>query len=793
MIGRILKKDMKRRKSINLILFLFITIATIFLSSSVGNILVASSAQNFYLDYAKIPQINIITSGTEEKADIERWLKKDAPGVKTYGYDHILILPEKGVDLSQNNKKKAFDANGASIYLSAKTEPYCKVFDKDGKDFDLGEGDIALTQVTMDRNDLQTGDQVTIKVGDMEKTFTIKLAIKDAAFGSDMAGMCRLVVSSAEYARFAANDKADLLGMHYVDTDDEERFNQELNNHGFTTLSSTIDKNTYKMAYSFDMLTVALLILIGICLILIALLVLRFTLVFTIEEDYREIGIMKAVGIKSFAIKKVYLAKYLILVTAGALCGLAVSIPVSRVMLSSVSKNLILENSDSKFWVNSLCALLIILLVMGFSYGCMHKLNKVSAITAIHGGQTGERYGKRAGFRLYRRKRMPVTAFLGVNDIFSHVKRYLVLMITFCISFILITIPLNTINTMQSDEMARQFCVNPDTAVCAREIEGSGKGTYKTSVELEKDMDRVTDELKAKGYEAELTGVAIYFFQYKEPRRDDNTNVMTTQILGSDQNFLRYQEGDAPVLENEIAFSQQILEENGWKIGDSVETQIGGKEKRMIITGTYSDYMQLGKSARLNPKVDCSKASLFDYWNIMVKMDTNLTQKQLAEKLEKELPDYEWATAQDVVDRNTGGIQQSLEDMIVPMTAVLLSVIMLITFLMERLFVVREKGEIAMMKSMGFQNKDIRMWQTLRMVLVALLSMLAAVPLSLLSNQFVLKPIFSAMGANVEIQVVPLQVYGICPAVLLLGIIIATMLASINVKKINIRELNNLE
>lgn len=793
MIGRIMKKDMKRRKSVNLILFLFIAIATVFLSSSTGNILVVASAENFYLDYANIPEVSIITAGTEERADIEHWLEKDAPGVKAYGYDQILILPEKGIHVSKNSQGNPFDANGAIIYLGTKADRYCKVFDEDGKDFELDEGEIALNQATMDRNKLQIGDPVTIKAGDLEKTFTVKLPIKDAAFGSDMAGMCRLIVSPSDYSYFAETDKADLVGMYYVDTEDRVHFNQELNNQEFATLNSSIEKNTYKMAYSFDMLAAALLILIGICLILIALLVLRFTIVFTIEEDYREIGIMKAVGVRNFAIKKIYLAKYLILVMAGALCGLAVSIPISRLMLKGVSKNMIMKDSGANLWVNGLCTLLIILLVMGFSYGCMRKLNKVSAITAIHGGQTGERYGKRAGLRLYRRKRMPVTIFLGVNDMFSHVKRYLVLMITFCISFILITIPLNTINTMQSEEMARQFCVDPDSAVCVRELEGSGAGSYKNSVELERDMDRVTGELKEKGYDAALTGVAIYFFQYKEPDQKDNTNIMTTQILGPDNQFLRFQEGSEPVLENEIAFSEQILEENGWKIGDFVETEIGGEIKRMIITGTYSDYMQLGKSARLNPKIDCSEAALFDYWNVMVNMKTDLTQEQLAENLQKELPDYEWSSVQDVVDRNVGGIQKSLEDMIVPMTAVLLAVIMLITFLMERLFVVREKGEIAMMKSMGYRNKDIGMWQTLRMVLVALISMVAAIPLSLLSNQYMLKPIFAIMGANVEIQVVPYQVYGLYPGILLAGILMATMTAALKVKKINIRELNNLE
>ncbi len=40
MLYRILKKDLLRRKGVNVILFLFITIATIFLASSVNNILV---------------------------------------------------------------------------------------------------------------------------------------------------------------------------------------------------------------------------------------------------------------------------------------------------------------------------------------------------------------------------------------------------------------------------------------------------------------------------------------------------------------------------------------------------------------------------------------------------------------------------------------------------------------------------------------------------------------------------------------------------------------------------------
>ena len=49
------------------------------------------------------------------------------------------------------------------------------------------------------------------------------------------------------------------------------------------------------------------------------------------------------------------------------------------------------------------------------------------------------------------------------------------------------------------------------------------------------------------------------------------------------------------------------------------------------------------------------------------------------------------------------------------------------------------------------------------------------------------------MGASVEIQVVPWQVYGVYPGILLVGIIAATIFATRKVKQIHIREMNNIE
>ena len=70
-----------------------------------------------------------------------------------------------------------------------------------------------------------------------------------------------------------------------------------------------------------------------------------------------------------------------------------------------------------------------------------------------------------------------------------------------------------------------------------------------------------------------------------------------------------------------------------------VETSINGQKQKFIITGSYSDYMQLGKSARLNPVTDCSDEVMFNYWSIMVNMDTDKTSEELVQILSSQFPE----------------------------------------------------------------------------------------------------------------------------------------------------------
>ena len=59
-----------------------------------------------------------------------------------------------------------------------------------------------------------------------------------------------------------------------------------------------------------DGMMIAVILLISALVVTIAFMSIRFTLLAKIEDDYREIGVMKAIGLRLSDIKKIYLAKY---------------------------------------------------------------------------------------------------------------------------------------------------------------------------------------------------------------------------------------------------------------------------------------------------------------------------------------------------------------------------------------------------------------------------------------------------------------------------------------------------
>ncbi|WP_425447246.1 hypothetical protein [Dethiothermospora halolimnae] len=98
-----------------------------------------------------------------------------------------------------------------------------------------------------------------------------------------------------------------MISYQLNDLEDLPKFSNQYDSSNLPKKGPTIDYGLIKIMNSItDGLVAAVIIFVALLLNVIALLCLRFTILSTIEEDYREIGVMKAIGISHYDIKRVY-------------------------------------------------------------------------------------------------------------------------------------------------------------------------------------------------------------------------------------------------------------------------------------------------------------------------------------------------------------------------------------------------------------------------------------------------------------------------------------------------------
>lgn len=291
---RILKKDLKRKKTMNIILLIFIILATTFIASGANNVVSVMTALDNYFEKAEVPDYYF---GMSDETGCEK-IKKFA-NEKQYQckcFEHILINPK---DIKVNSKK--FKYTNTTMISNLKN--CTKLFDKnDNEIVKVNDGELYVTAELFysDKYDLKQGDIIQITIGDKTKEFKVKGCTKDALYGSAMIGQTRILISENDYQYFDKGKSNSWYEANFYT--DDSKFLDKFNQHDFN-VEMNADKNTIKTMYIMDMITALILLIVSICLMIVSMVILRFTINFTMSEEFREIGVMKAIGITNGRIR----------------------------------------------------------------------------------------------------------------------------------------------------------------------------------------------------------------------------------------------------------------------------------------------------------------------------------------------------------------------------------------------------------------------------------------------------------------------------------------------------------
>lgn len=779
---RIFKKDMKRKKTMNVVMLIFIILASMFISSSANNMITVATALDDYFEMSDVPDYWFATSYEEEEERFVEFAKDNGYVFKT---SELIQIDSKCVTV---NGKQFEYVN--SLMLSTITGT--KVFDKNEEEItDVRDGEIYVTNEIFNskENDFYEGCKIKIDTGTVIKEFTLKGCTKDALFGSRMVGVTRFLVSENDYRLFDTQDKSIFCSLA-VYTDDGE-FMEKYNELDLKTIMN-INRAGIKMMYIMDTLIAAIILVVSVCLILISMVILRFVINFTMSEEFREIGVMKAIGIPNNKIRQLYIIKYFMISLAGAVAGLLLSFPFGNLLLESVSGNIIISGSNN-FLLNVVFAVGTALSVVLFCYYCTGRIKKISPIDAIRNGETGERYSRKGIIHLGK-SHIPAVMFMAVNDILSGLKKYVSLILIFILGLLLIIIPINTINTLQSDNLITWFNMAGCDAVISEEQLFSSNGH--NSDLINERLEDVRKTLRDNDISADVFQEIMFRFSVSHGGKK-SSSLAFQGTGGVTADMYSYLEGTAPMNRGEIALSYITADKIGANIGDRVEVAVGDETKKYTVTAINQSMNNLGEGIRFCHGEDIDYNLAGGSFGIQILYKDNPDKNTVCERKEllKTLyPDSDIYSAGEYISYMTGDIAGQLEGVKRLILGIIICINMLVAVLMVKSFITREKGEIAMMKAIGFKNSSLVAWQSMRIGIVILISIIIGIAVSPLLTRLTVEPVFRMMGAySIEFDIIPLEVYVIYPLAVLFATVMAAAAMAQQLRKISVSETSNIE
>ena len=792
---QILKKDLKRKRAMNVILLAFIILASMFMSSGVSNIITVTNALDSYFEMADVPDYFAMSENKSNHKDICRTLENAS------AIDEFRI--EEFVSMSQSNITRADEPLNASnlsqklVLQSDRSLGINYFLDDESILKSVPKGKIYASRFTEKNMGLKAGDKITVEIEGVSREFTFAGGFKDAVLGSELMGIKRFIINAEDFDEYISNETIkNMYGGKFVSihTDDLDKTLSQIADisDSFTIANGT---EILDQAYIFDMIIMGLILAVSIILIIISFAVLRFTIAFTLSEEFREIGVMKAIGIRNIKIRGLYLTKYFAISVVGAGIGLILSYPFGKMLINYSSESIIIDISNNGF-VNAACAVLVAAVILLFCLGCTGRVSKMSPIDAVRNGQTGERFRKK-GVMSLGRSRLGTTAFLAANDIVSSPKRYAVITFTFFLCMSLLIMLSNVTASLKSGKLLKYFGEADCHAVTDIGDEAMKFMTVDGHEKVKKYLDDMEQTLAENGMPAECMTEYYIYTMIRYGEYESKTAIL--QGTGTTMDMYEYLEGTPPQNSGEIAVTTLLAKKLGAEIGDTVTLSYPtGETAEFIITALYQAMVNQGISVRVHTDCDINYIAASGSPGTQIKFTDGPDDKEVLSRIEKikELyPKFSSVkTAGETVKDNTG-VGDAI-DAVKKMSAVLTVILAaLITVLMERSFIAKEQAEIALMKAIGIRNARIYGQYTLRFFIAVAAAVLLAEFLGMPLTKLCFDPIFGTMGLEMGVEYMqnPVEIYAVFPVIVLTATAVSAFLTSLYTRKIKSSDTASIE
>ncbi|PDZ65534.1 ABC transporter permease [Bacillus cereus] len=770
MIRRMLKRDFSQNKLIITILFMFIMLSSLLMASASSNVINLLNSMDQLFKVSSAPHFVQMHTGEINQKSIDSFVAK-TPFVKKQQTAEMVQIGGSNIFIKKKNQTEHNSV--MDISFVKQNSDFDFLLDLNNEVIDVRKGEIGVPIYYMQKYNLRIGDKIWVVKNNNELALTISAFVRDVQMNPSLVSSKRFVISDEDFERIKGNfgESEYLIEFQLTDANKINEFENLYQSSNLPQKGPSITYSLFKTLNSLtDGIIAAVLIIISALLMLIAILCIRFTIMTSMEEDYWEIGVMKAIGITSKEIQKLYVTKYVVIAASGCICGYILSIFVTKIFTSNISLYMGTANTSVlHFIVPLIVTTLLFLAVILFCRIILRNFRRITAIDALRSRNNLGKGKVKSSFSLSQTKIINVNIFIGIQDVVKRFKLYRVLIIVLIIAVFMVVVPVNFLYTIQSPKFVNYM--------------GTGKSDIRIDIQQSENIEkRFKDVISYIRNDEEVEKYATFVTSTFKIVNADGTHENLNVEMGDFTKFpLDYIQGMTSKNEDEIALSYMNANELKKNVGDEIVLFVEGKEKALTISGIYQDVTNGGKTAKASFSYN-SENILWYVVNVDMKPTVNLQ-----EKVKEYKHNFSFAKITDTDDYLTQTLGETIKQLrLVTQVAILIAILIsvLITAMFFKMLLAKDSSQILIMKSIGFSNKDIRIQYITRSIVIVLIGIVIGTLLAATFGEMLVSWLGSFMGAaHIKFAVNPIVSYVICPAILFISVTATILFSSFNMKQ----------
>lgn len=769
MSRKLILNDIKKSKLMTVVITLFIVLAALLISLAAMLSVNLFTAINGMMEKAKTPHFLQMHSGDTSMEQLFEFADKHS-NVTDFQVLSFLNIEGTEIIIQGNSLADSVQDNG----LSMQSQRFDFLFDLKGNIIQPADGEIYVPIYYMKEGQAEIGDKVTIH----GITFSIAGFVRDSAMNASIISSKRFVVSENDFQSLRHLGSLEyLIEFRLADRSAVSGFEAEYLAAGLPSNGPpAITDALFSMANAItDGMMIAVLILMSILVIIINFLCVHFTLLAKIEEDYREIGMLKAIGLRVSSIKKLYLAKYGFLAGVACAIGFLFSLFAKEPLMENI--RLYMGEGDAAglgLLFGIIGALIIFFVVLLYVNGVLRRFKKISPAEAIRFGAPQEKSKAARGFRLSDNRVFSPNIMLGIKDVLARKKLYSTMLMVLVISTFLMIVPQNIYNTIAQ----RNFMTYMGIGECDMRIDIQQTSDIKEkTAEIAAVMQKDTEIKK-------YTVLTSYMF---DVQLEDNSIQKLKVELGDHSVFpIEYSAGRAPLQDSEIAISTLAADDLEKGLSNTITLMIDGEKKQVTICGIYSDITNGGKTAKA--VFDTEESSIL--WSVIpVKLENEFISDK---KIDSYKNLFSYAKVSDIdeyIGQTFGGITSAVKKASYAAVAASAMLTVLVTLLFIKMLVTKDRHAIAVLKSLGYKKEDICSQYTARSAFILIAGVLIGIILANTLGELVGVGLISSFGASAfHFDINPLFAYLFSPVLMAVCVYVATQFGISDISSLKISE-----